>query len=129
MTYVRILGSAALIALVVACGAPQTAPRADTPRVTPTELGGVASTTAPSDDPAALLSPATEATPAPADAPALTRPTLTGAVVTDADVRDQPTTEGSNVLTQVGAGETVQLVMRDEGSAWYGIVDPRGGRG
>lgn len=47
-------------------------------------------------------------------------------VIRDGNVRTRPTTQDSNIIDQIGAGETVLLRMRRSDSQWYAIVTPRG---
>jgi Bacterial SH3 domain len=124
-----------LLLTLAACAGPLASPTGlsstagpGTPPMTPLASVPTASAAATTASTNAAASPATQ------PLPSATRP----AVTTDQDappiaqvrnggnVRTLPSKQGSQVLDQINAGETVVLRMCAPNGQWYSIVDPRG---
>lgn len=106
--------SAALALLVAACTG------RTTPEATPTLA--VASPSSSATPPPTATPPPVEPSPTPSPAP------LEGVTTTRLNVRAGPAT-GQTSLGLVEAGQTVQIVGRDESGQWYAILFPAGPQG
>jgi hypothetical protein len=114
-----------LLALVVAACSQPASQVADTPTlgtqptVTATTVGNIGGSQ-PTAPPALPASTTTPTMTTGRDTP------LLATVRNGGNVRSAPSTEGTVVLDQINAGETVLLRMHTPNGQWFSIVDPRG---
>jgi hypothetical protein len=124
-----------LLLTLAACAGPLAPPTGSSSTAGPGAPPMTPVASAPTASAAAATAP-TSAAVSPTAQPRLsaTRPTMTtdrhgpliAQVRNGGNVRTLPSKQGSKVLDQINAGETVLLRMRSPNGEWYSIVDPRG---